>query len=316
MLRQKRSFRHWLPEQRFAIPGGAALGSLDTFQQFLEDKQISVVNLPVSYWHTWFSDQLERGLKLPSTVRLVIVGSEKVSTEQHRLWQEFAHAGARFCNAYGTTETTITTTTYRPEQQAWHQEAAALPIGRAIRNTRVYLLSPQLEPVPIGVLGEIVIAGECLARGYRDAPDLTAQKFVADLFSVDPGARMYRTGDLGRFRPDGNIECFGRRDSQIKLRGFRIEPGEIETSLARHPNVREAVVTAENSAGGETQLVAYVVSNGADVSTVSDLRNFLKQQFPEYMVPSRIVFLDALPLQPNGKLDRNALLGKEKAAPI
>ena len=107
------------------ILGGAALGSLDTFQQFLKDQRISVVNLPVSYWHAWFSDQLERGLKLPSTVRLVIVGSEKISTEQHRLWQEFAHAGARFCNAYGTTETTITTTTYRPEQQAWHREAAA-----------------------------------------------------------------------------------------------------------------------------------------------------------------------------------------------
>ena len=296
------------------IPGGAALGSLDAFQQFLEDQQISVVNLPVSYWHAWFSDQLERGLKLPSKVRLVIVGSEKVSTEQHRLWQEFAHAGVRFCNAYGTTETTITATTYRPGQQAWHREAAALPIGRAIPNTRVYLLSPQLEPVPIGVLGEIVIAGECLARGYRDAPDLTAQKFVADLFSVDPGARMYRTGDLGRFRPDGNIECFGRRDSQIKLRGFRIEPGEIETLLARHPSVREAVVTAENSAGGETQLVAYVVSNGAGASTAGDLRNFLKQQFPEYMVPSRIVFLDALPLQPNGKLDRKALLGAQKGS--
>ena len=295
------------------VPGDAALCSPDAFQQFLEEKLISVINLPVSYWHTWFSDQLKRGFKLPSTVRLVIVGSEKVSTEQYRLWQEYAHAGARLCNAYGTTETTITTTVYRPEQHAWHQETATLPIGRAIPNTRVYLLSRQLEPVPIGVLGEIVIGGACLARGYRDAPELTAEKFVADLFSADPGARMYRTGDLGRYRPDGNIEYFGRRDSQMKLRGYRIEPGEIETWLARNPNVREAAVMAENSTSGETQLVAYVVSNGADASTVSDLRNFLKQQLPEYMVPSRIVFLDALPFQPNGKLDRNALLGKEQS---
>ena len=295
-----------------AIPSDAALCSPEAFQQFLEEKLISVINLPVSYWHSWFSDQLKRGFKLPSTVRLVIVGSEKVSTEQHRLWQEYAHDAADFCNAYGTTETTITTTIYRPRQRAWHQEAAMLPIGRAIPNTRVYLLSPQLEPVPIGVLGEIVIGGVCLARGYRDAPELTAQRFVADLFGADPGARMYKTGDLGRYRTDGNIEWIGRHDGQIKLRGYRIEPGEIETWLARNPNVREAAVIAENSSMGKTQLVAYVVSNGADTPTSSDLRHFLKQQFPEYMVPSRIVFLDALPLQTNGKLDRNALLGKEQ----
>jgi aspartate racemase len=294
------------------VPGDAALGSPDAFQQFLEEKRTSVVNLPVSYWHTWFSDRLKRGFKLPSTVRLVVVGSEKVSAEQHRLWQEYTHAQARLCNAYGTTETTITTTVFRPEQHAWHQETAALPIGRAMPNTRAYLLSRQLEPVPIGVLGEIVIGGAGLARGYRDTPELTAEKFVADLFSADPGARMYRTGDLGRYRPDGNIEYCGRRDSQIKLRGYRIEPGEIETWLVRNPSVREATVIAENSTSGETQLVAYVVSNGAAAS-VGDLRSFLKQQLPEYMVPSRIVFLDALPFQPNGKLDRNALLGKEQS---
>lgn len=294
------------------VPGDAALSSPDAFQRFLMEKVISVINLPVSYWHTWFSDQLQRGFKLPSTVRLVIVGSEKVSTEQHRLWQEYAHAGARLCNAYGTTETTITTTVYRPEQDAPHQETATLPIGRAIPNTRVYLLSRRLELVPIGVLGEIVIGGVCLARGYSDAPEATAEKFVADLFGANPGARMYRTGDLGRYRPDGNIEYFGRRDSQMKIRGYRIEPGEIETWLARHPNVREAAVIAENSTNGETQLAAYVVSNGAAAS-VSDLRNFLKHRLPEYMVPSRIVFLDALPFQPNGKLDRKALLGKEQS---
>jgi amino acid adenylation domain-containing protein len=294
------------------VPGDATLGSPDAFQQFLEEKRVSVVNLPVSYWHTWFSDRLKRGFKLPSTVRLVVVGSEKVSAEQHRLWQEYTHAQARLCNAYGTTETTITTTVFRPEQHAWHQETAALPIGRAMPNTRAYLLSRQLEPVPIGVLGEIVIGGAGLARGYRDTPELTAEKFVADLFSADPGARMYRTGDLGRYRPDGNIEYCGRRDSQIKLRGYRIEPGEIETWLVRNPSVREAAVIAENSTSGETQLVAYVVSNRAAAS-VGDLRSFLKQQLPEYMVPSRIVFLDALPFQPNGKLDRNALLGKEQS---
>jgi len=296
------------------LPGDAALGSPDAFQRFLLEKAISVINLPVSYWHTWFSHQAQRGCKLPPTVRLVIVGSEKVSTEQYRFWQEYAHPGARFCNAYGTTETTVTTTIYRTELPAGHQGSATLPVGRPVSNTRVYILSPRLEPVPIGVLGEIVIGGVGLARGYHDAPELTAERFVADTLSVDPGARMYRTGDLARYRPDGNIECFGRQDNQIKLRGYRIEPGEIENWLSRHPKVREAAVTAEKSAIGDPQLVAYVVSIGAEASTGSDLRNFLKQQFPEYMLPSRIVFLDALPVQPNGKVDRNALLGKGNGA--
>jgi amino acid adenylation domain-containing protein len=293
-------------------PSDTALSSPEAFQRFLQEKQISVLNLPVSYWHTWFSNQLKRGFKLPSTVRLVIVGSEKVSSEQYRLWREYSHAGARLCNAYGTTETTITATLYKPEQHISAPEAAALPIGRAILNTRVYILSPQLEPVPVGVPGEIVVGGVGLARGYRDAPELTAERFVADPFSEHPGSRMYRTGDLGRYRPDGNIEYCGRLDSQIKLRGYRIEPAEIEISLARNPRIREAAVMAETSTSGETQLVAYVVAAGVDALTVSDLRNSLTQQLPEYMVPSRIVFLDALPLQPNGKLDRNALPGKEQ----
>jgi acyl carrier protein len=191
------------------------------------------------------------------------------------------------------------------------------PIGQPIANTEIYILDPYLALVPIGVTGELYIGGVGLARGYLHRPETTAEKFIPNPFSSEPGTRLYKSGDLGRYLPDGNIEFLGRIDHQIKIRGFRIELGEIETVLSQHAAVREAVVLAreevenpkskiENLKLGK-RLVAYVVLEREPGPTVQELRIFLKKTLPEYMIPSAFVLLNALPLTPNGKVDRRAL---------
>ena len=213
-------------------------------------------------------------------------------------------------NIYGPTEATANASAARiiPGDE--------VTIGRPIANTQIYILNSFLHPVPIGVQGELYIGGAGVARGYLNRPELTAEKFIPDPFSAAPGARMYRTGDLARYRPDGNIEFLGRADHQVKIRGFRIELGEIEAALGQHPAVREAVVLArEDAARAEKRLVAYVVAEREPLPTTTDLRNFLKEKLPEYMVPAVFVLLDALPLMPNGKIDRRALPSPDRSRP-
>ena len=188
-------------------------------------------------------------------------------------------------------------------------------IGKPIANTRIYILDAHLQPVPIGIAGELYIGGDGLARGYLNRPELTAEKFIPSPFSDDPNSRLYRTGDLARYLSDGSIEFLGRIDNQVKIRGFRIELGEIEAILSQHLFVRETVVLAREDSPGDKRLVAYVVSNQDQVCTGSALRNFLKEKLPEYMVPSGFVFLDALPLTPNGKVDRKALPAPDQSRP-
>jgi amino acid adenylation domain-containing protein len=209
----------------------------------------------------------------------------------------------RLLNAYGPTETTTFATSYSVEAIA--EQAESIPIGRPITNTRIYILDPQRQPVPIGVAGEIYIGGPGVAQGYLNQPELTAERFIADPFVNEPGAQLYKTGDLGCWRADGNIDYLGRNDHQVKIRGFRIEPGEIEARLAEYPGVRETAVLAREDVPGDKRLVAYYTGDAG--LTADSLRAYLAETLPEYMVPAAFVPLEALPLTANGKLDRKAL---------
>ena len=207
-----------------------------------------------------------------------------------------------FLNMYGPTETTIWSTTCRILSTE-----APITIGRPMANTQVYLLDTNMQPVPIGVPGELYIGGAGLARGYLNQPRLTAEKFVADLFSKESGARLYRTGDLASYLADGTIKYLGRLDHQVKIRGFRIELGEIEAILRQLPEVHEVVVVARADTPGDKRLVAYIVAFQEKKPNSSSMRRALKELLPDYMLPAAFVFLNALPLTPNGKIDRRAL---------
>ncbi len=205
-------------------------------------------------------------------------------------------------NMYGPTETTIWSTIERISL-----DSPEITIGRPIANTDVYVLDPYLQPVPVGVAGEIYIGGDGVARGYHGRADLTADRFIPHPFSLHPDAKLYRTGDLGRYRTDGRLVHLGRIDHQVKIRGFRIELGEIEATLGRHPKIKQTVVTARDDQHGLKQLAAYLVVHEGQDAGVEELRSFLRAVLPEYMVPSFFVFLDAFPLTANKKVDVRAL---------
>jgi acyl-coenzyme A synthetase/AMP-(fatty) acid ligase len=209
-------------------------------------------------------------------------------------------------NMYGPTETTVWSAVHRVQHGA-----GLVPVGRAIDNTRIYILDSYLNPVPIGVAGELCIGGTGLARGYRNRPDLTAERFIPDPFTGEKGARLYRTGDIARYLADGSIECLGRMDHQVKIRGFRIELGEIEAILSQHPAVSLAVVIAREISG-DYRLIGYIVA-ATKITALDELKNFLRQKLPEYMIPADLLLLERLPLTPNGKIDRNALPSPDRA---
>jgi amino acid adenylation domain-containing protein len=244
--------------------------------------------------------------ELPS-VRTVIAGAEVCPADVAARWA----SGRRFVNGYGPTEATIWAT-YADCQDGNRKP----PIGRPIANTQTYVLNSFLQPVPVGLPGELYIGGVGLARGYLHRPELTAERFIPHPFSRTPGERLYRTGDLVRRLPDGNIDFLGRVDLQVKVRGYRVELGEIESVIAEHPSVREVVVVAiHESFGGEKRLVAYLVPAHPDVSLTGELRDYLRDRLPEYMVPQAFVVLEALPLMPNGKVARQSLPAPELIRP-
>jgi amino acid adenylation domain-containing protein len=229
----------------------------------------------------------------------ILCGGEALSRE---LANELAGRAASVWNMYGPTETTV--------WSAMHQITATtgpVLVGRPIANTELYVLDAEMQPLPIGVPGELYIGGDGLARGYRNRPELTAEKFVPHPFNRETGARLYNTGDRARYRADGSLELLGRRDHQVKIRGFRVELGEIEAALAEHPALQATVVVVREDAPGEPRLVAYAVPEAGSLARAEELRSFLKTRLPDYMLPARFEFLDSLPVNPSGKVDRRAL---------
>ncbi|WP_414542084.1 amino acid adenylation domain-containing protein [Nostoc sp. CCY0012] len=240
--------------------------------------------------------------KLKSIKRIICSGEALPFALQKHFFNIF---DAELHNLYGPTEAAIDVTFWKCQKAS---DKSIVPIGRPIANTQIYLLDSHLQPVPIGVAGELHIGGVGVARGYLNRLDLTNEKFISHPFSEEPQSRLYKTGDLARYLPDGNIEYLGRIDHQVKIRGFRIELGEIETVLSQHPSVREAVVLVQ-----ENQfLVAYTIFHQNATNSINELRNYLQRHLPEYMIPSAFVLLDSLPLTPNGKVDRKALPAPEQ----
>ncbi len=245
------------------------------------------------------------------SLREIITAGEQLQATQP-IADLFARLpNCRLYNQYGPTESHVVTSFALGSDPAdW---PSLPPIGRPIGNSKIYILDGCLQPVPVGVTGELYIGGDSLARGYLHQRELSQEKFIANPFDKEAGARLYRTGDLARYLADGQIQFVGRIDQQVKIRGYRIELGEIEAVLGQHPAVREAVALAREDSPGDRRVVAYVVSP-PDTST-NELQSFLKQKLPEFMVPSAFVFLDSLPLTPNGKIDRNALPAPDQSRP-
>ena len=244
--------------------------------------------------------------KLCGSIKRVICSGEALSPDIQKRF--FKKLNCELHNLYGPTEAAIDVSYWECNENNLY---SSVPIGKPVANTQLYILDKNLVPVPVGVSGELHIGGYQVARGYHNRPNLTAEKFIPDIFSHEPNSRLYKTGDLAKWLPDGNIEFLGRIDFQVKIRGFRIELGEIESVLSAHPGVKENVVIAKESHAGDKQLAAYVVAEGLDIENqeqnVSDIRSFLKEKLPDYMIPSFFVFMDSLPLTPNGKIDRKKL---------
>ncbi|MFT5824062.1 MAG: amino acid adenylation domain-containing protein, partial [Crocinitomix sp.] len=274
--------------------------------EFINENGIDVATIPPSFLYKMEVNEL-RGMKS------LITAGEAAPTEKAL---EFREIGT-YCNAYGPTETSICGTIFKFNEAA-NQYKHNLPIGKPIANTHTYILNDQNQLQPLGVIGEICIAGNGLAKGYLNQAELTNEKFIDNPFRK--GSKLYKTGDLGRWLPDGNVEFIGRKDDQVKIRGYRVELGEVERSLIAHNEIEEVVVLSKVNATGENEMVAYLVPKGGDIVkeeneatatstqiSVGKLRSFLRDYLPEYMLPSHYVQLVEMPLTKNGKIDKKAL---------
>jgi amino acid adenylation domain-containing protein len=306
------------------LPKEVAL-SPQEFARYLQEQQISTLFVTTAL----FNQLVHAQPSIFHALRLLLFGGEAVDPRWVRVALQHG-APARLLHVYGPTESTTFAAWYPVEQVA--DDATTIPIGTPLSNTQLYILNSFLQPVPVGVAGELYIGGDGLARGYLARPDLTAERFIPHPFAAlpiagqrgeahgvgdrhlkqgvsasEPGARLYKTGDMARYRPDGSIEFLGRFDHQVKLRGFRIEPGEIEALLHQHPAVQEAIVTVREDTPGNRRLVAYIVLATQAAITGSDLASYVRAKLPAYMLPSAFLLLDALPLTANGKVNRQAL---------
>ncbi len=274
---------------------------------------MTTVELPTAFWHELVFEFQRSGERLPACLRRVLTGTEQVLPERLAVWREL---GIPLVHVFGLTEVTVTSMLHVVDPHGPFAPASAfslLPVGRPFAGNRAYVLDRGMEPMPVGVMGEIYLAGTGLARGYlRSSADQTAARFVPSPWG-EAGERLYRTGDLGRWLAVGDLEFLGRMDSQVKVRGFRIELGEIEASLAALPGIREAVAVARRFPSGDLRLVAYVVPDLEGFPKPGELRARLAGILPPYMVPSHFVTLQALPLTPSGKLDRRSLPAPQDA---
>jgi amino acid adenylation domain-containing protein/non-ribosomal peptide synthase protein (TIGR01720 family) len=280
-----------------ARPGGHR--ESDYLHNLIEQQDISVVHFVPSMLQAFLAGEQR---SYWAGLRHLICSGEALSLELQQ--QAVRQLPAQVHNLYGPTEAAIDVTAWSCREEP---ERRSVPIGRPIANIQIYVLDERLQPVPIGVTGELYIGGVGVARGYLGRPDLTAERFVPDPFSQRPGTRLYRTGDLAAYREDGAIEYVGRTDQQVKLRGYRIELGEIEAALREAPQVAEAVVLLREDQSAEKRLVAYLVAQAGQTLSIAQLSERLQQRLPEYMLPGVFVRMEQLPLTPNGKLDRRAL---------
>ena len=278
---------------RCVLASREASGDGQRLWRMLAEYEITAMQATPSTWKLL----LESGWSGKADLK-ILCGGETMSQE---LAEQLIPRAASVWNLYGPTETTVWSSLHEVTSSIGH-----IPIGRPISNTQMYVLDRNMQSVPVGVIGELYIGGDGLARGYRNRPELTAERFIPNPFDSQPGARLYKTGDMARHRADGSIECLWRMDNQVKIRGFRIELGEIESVLRQNPAVRDVCVIVREDRPGDPRLVAYVVPTTGESSSVKDLRKFVKESLPSYMVPILVV-LERLPLTANGKLDRRVL---------
>jgi amino acid adenylation domain-containing protein len=278
--------------------------SPETFYDLLAAERVTILNQTPSAFRQLVRAEEGKG-RGDLALRLVVFGGEALEPQSLRPWfDRHPDDAPRLVNMYGITETTVHVT-YRP-LAAVDAVGSGSVIGRPLPDLQLYLLDRHLQPVPIGVPGEMYVGGAGLARGYLNRPELTAVRFLPNPFAGGQGS-LYKSGDLARYLPNGDVEYLGRIDDQVKIRGFRVEPGEIAAVLTGCPGVREAVVVVRQEVSGEKRLAAYAVPAKGEAITVAGLRHYLKEKLPEYMLPAAVVLLDALPLTANGKLDRRAL---------
>ena len=284
--------------------------SPEAFYELVRSEQVTVLNQTPSAFRHFIQAAQASPTGASQALRAVIFGGEVLELRSLLPWVElYGDARPQLVNMYGITETTVHVTYQHVDGEHVRQAPGSL-IGRPIPDLRVYVLDARMQPAPVGVPGEMYVGGAGIARGYLNRPALTAERFVPDPFSTRGGARLYKTGDRARFRTGGALEYLGRIDHQVKIRGFRVEPGEIEAALAKHPAIDGALVMAVGEGAGKN-LVAYIASQKRPAPGVGELRAFLKDRLPDYMIPHAFVSLDALPLTPNGKVDRKSLLALE-----
>jgi amino acid adenylation domain-containing protein len=308
------------------VPQPAIAPDLNEWIDLMTQHQVTVWNSAPPVMQMFAGHLVDNDRTLPASLKLVMLSGDWIPVTLPKLIRDLkaGNVATEVISLGGATEASIWSIFYSIE--AIDSNWKSIPYGKPLANQQFYVLNDRLSPVAIGEVGELYIGGDGVARGYLNRPDLNETKFISNPFSAQPRARLYRTGDLGRYLPDGNIEFLGRIDHQVKIRGFRVEMGEIEVVLSQHPAIRETAILAQEDATGSKQLVAYLVSDrdysasptnsSVASSIVEEVRSFLKEKLPAYMVPSAFVMLETLPLTPNGKLDRKALPVPDFSNPV